>query len=214
MYVQGWLVGVVGLSPPHLQNGLTRIDSYLTLSLAWIYQRADFKRNWVCWMKHSVGHFFHEHRTCFSPHFHLFEDLHFVLLALAKLAVYVFLYLSLHVHLCGSRGHSCIDPSAFPGIILLWHTKHSVLHADHCCCCEFVNGPRPSFSRKEEKRVPFFSSPLWWVTLLSQPLLLHPKKLNSRSEEIWSSSPTSYPRCCSLRWGIALPSWDTPFALY
>lgn len=31
----------VGLAPPHLQNGLTQVDSYWLLSLAWIYQRAE-----------------------------------------------------------------------------------------------------------------------------------------------------------------------------
>lgn len=95
---------------------------------------------------------------------------------------------------CENRRHFCTHPGAYPGKVLLWDAQHSGLHAGHCCCWQLVNSPRPSFSIKEGKKG---SSPFLTLFFSELPCYLrhswlHPRKLNSRSEEIWSSSPTSY----------------------
>lgn len=54
-----------------------------------------------------------------SACFHVYEVLEFVLSALAEGTACVFMCVSLHAHVCGSRGHFWTDPSASSGKILL-----------------------------------------------------------------------------------------------
>lgn len=123
--------------------------------------------------------------------------------------------LSLHVHVCGSRGHFCTVRSVSSGRILLSCAKHTILHADHCCCWQLVKSPRPSFSIKEEKRVPLFLTPFMLGYLaISATLGCIQRSWTPGQKKSDHPLPPPTPSCCSLRWGIALPSWDTPFALY
>jgi len=127
----------------------------------------------------------------------------------------VLVCLSLHVLVCGSRGHFCTDPSASLGRILLWHAKHTILHTDHCCCWQLVNSSRPSFSIKEENRIPRFLTPCM-LSYLAISATLGCIQRSWTPGQMKSDHPLlpPTPSCCSLRWGIALPSWDTPLALY
>lgn len=106
------------------------------------------------------------------------------------------MWLSLHVHVCGSRGHFCTD--------LLVGFCCDVQNTPFCTQVIAAAGsswtaPGQAFPIRKKKGPPF-SHPLYAELLcyLSRSWL-HPKKLNSRSAEIWSSSPTSYPELLFIK---------------
>lgn len=75
--------------------------------------------------------------------------------------------------------------------------------------------PRLGFFIKEEKRVPPFLTPfmLSYLAISATPGCIQRSWTPGQRKSDHPLPPPS-PSCCSLRWGIALPSQDTPFALY
>lgn len=174
----------VGLTPPHLQNGLTQVGLYWLLSLAWIYQRAEraHPRGLISKEIKSAGQ-----NTVLatvpmnvkhvSACFHVYEVLEFVLLALAEEAVCVLMCVSLHA--------MCVEAGDIFGLIPV------LLLVGFCCdmwntlfCMQIVaaagslrTAPGQAFPLRKKKGSPLFSPPLCWATLLSQPLLVAPKEV-------------------------------------
>lgn len=59
--------------------------------------------------------------------------------------------------------------------------------------------PGQAFPLRKKKGSPPFLTPFTELPCYLSHSWLHPKKLNSRSEEIWSSSPTSYPELLFIK---------------
>lgn len=132
--------------------------------------------------------------------------LEFVLLALEEGAVYVLMCLSLHVHVCGSRWHFCTDSSAASSRFCMQILANAV---------GFWTAPGRAFWLMKKKRVPhFLTCFLLSYLAISATLGCIQRSWTPGQRKSDHPLPPPTPSCCSLRWGIALPSQDTPFALY